>query len=566
MKRISLTAILFFLSMNSSTLKAEFAQLGTEGSVGSVNGPAYTASKESVKQFFDALAARMNRPAVVSTLAAKKKISGSFSFSQPETLLEDISRKMGLVWYFDGNTLYIFDASELKSGLIRLKNSSVNEIKKFLISSDLYDERYPLRSKPGSQTFYLSAPPIYYDLVLKTANYLDQVVDQQITDTSSFINIPLYNIFVENRNYHYRDEIITIPGIASVIRSLISPESSGSLPVSYRTAPPADILAENENREELEESDNTFSLLHDRSRIHWNKRYDGISPGNGVQVIANPDSNSLLVKGKPEELRKIRQLVKMLDVPKRHIEMSVWIIDLKKEEMENLGVIWGGTYRTGDRFGSSLNSGGFSSTVNGASFIATVKALSAENRANIVSRPMLLTQENVPAIFDNNTTFYTSLLAERAASLEHVTWGTTLSVLPRFTDSEEIEMMLSVEDGDSSGSGMRNSDLPKVKRTNISTVARVPKGKSLLIGGYTRDEKTDEQEGIPGLRSIPFIGRLFSYRSSQSSNAVRLFLIEPKEINAGNIRDGRRLISELRNKSATSHLFDWMNNFLDAQR
>lgn len=60
---------------------------------------------------------------------------------------------------------------------------------------------------------------------------------------------------------------------------------------------------------------------------------------------------------------------------------------------------------------------------------------------------MVLTQENIPAIFDNSRTFYTQLIGERSVELQHVTYGTSVNVLPRFTDADEIEMMLNVEDG-----------------------------------------------------------------------------------------------------------------------
>lgn len=520
----------------------------------------YIAAKDSVKQFFDALSARMKTPVIVSNQAAKKKISGTFDFSAPQRLLENITSNMGLVWYHDGNTLYIFDASELKNGVVRLKNSTVAEVKKFLVSSALYDDRYPLRTEAGSQAFYLSAPPVYFDLVLKTANYLDQLAVRE-NDTSSLITIPLYNSFVEDRKYRYRDEVITIPGVASVIRSLTA--SAGS------TLPYEPLIAQQQEESEGEEdaagAEGALNAPLPASRAGSRSR-TALSASSDILVIANPDNNSLLVKGEPEQLNNIKRLVSMLDVPKRHIEMSVWIVDLQKDELEQLGVSWRGSFNLTGQFGVALNSG-ISSTVDGASFMAAVMALSQQNRANIVSRPMLLTQENVPAIFDNSRTFYTRLIGERATSLEHVTYGTSLSVLPRFTDAEEIEMMLSVEDGNEyRREGSNENSLPEVGRTTISTVARVPKGKSLLIGGYTRDENSNLRQSIPGLSNIPFIGRLFGYRQSRSANMVRVFLIQPKEIDSHNSRDGNRLISDLRNKPVEDQLFDWMNNFLDAQR
>ena len=522
----------------------------------------YVAAKEGVRQFFDALAAQMEKPVIVSPLAAKKKISGNFDFSRPQQLLESITSRMGLVWYFDGTTLYVYDASELKNGVIGLQSSSVAAVEQFLVAAGLYDERYPLRSAQGGQTFYLSAPPVYFELVVKAANRLDQqTAPERNALADNLIVIPLYNSFVEDRKYRYRDETITIPGIASVVRMLTASGSAArpAESVAQRAAPP---LAEDA---ELMDEPDALATKNSLLRELPAALAQDLAAGP-VQVIANPDNNSLLVRGGPQQLSNIRRLVALLDVPKRHVEMSVWIIDLQKDELEQLGVKWSGSLNVGGQLGVAIN-GGLSSTVDGASFMATVLALAEQNRANVVSRPMLLTQENVPAIFDNSRTFYTRLVGERSTSLEHVTYGTSLSVLPRFSDREEIEMMLSVEDGNQYRQDDAAADsLPEIGRTNISTVARVPKGKSLLIGGYTRDELSNQRQGIPLLKDIPLLGRLFSYQRNRSANMVRLFLIQPKEIESRNARDGNRLVAELRNKPAEDPLFDWMHNFLDARR
>lgn len=94
-------------------------------------------------------------------------------------------------------------------------------------------------------------------------------------------------------------------------------------------------------------------------------------------------------------------------------------------------------------------------------------------------------------------------------------------------------MSLNIEDGNEekqSVSGNEDSVLPEVGRTHISTVARVPQGKSLLIGGYTRDSRTKDVQKIPLLGDIPLIGSLFRYENQNQNNVVRVFLIQPKEI------------------------------------
>jgi type III secretion system YscC/HrcC family outer membrane pore protein len=272
-----------------------------------------------------------------------------------------------------------------------------------------------------------------------------------------------------------------------------------------------------------------------------------IAAGN-IRIVAYPDTNSLLVKGLPEQVLFIENLVAALDEAKRHVELSLWIVDMQKDDLNQLGVNWQGSLKLGNRMIASLN-GGSVSTLDGTSFIAAVSALENADRARVVSRPVVLTQENVPAIFDNNRTFYAPLIGERTVELQHVTYGTLVSVLPRISASAEIEMVLNIEDGSEIENPRETTDdntpiLPTVGRTRISTVARVPPGKSLLVGGFTRDENSSQSKRIPVLGSIPYLGRLFSYRQTRLANTVRVFLIQPKQIDTPLLVSAQTLVQD----------------------
>lgn len=513
----------------------------------------YVSNKDNARAFFETLSTRLKKPVVLSALASKKRITGSFDLANPLELLKSLTAQLGLVWYQDGQTFYIYDASEIKNVVITLKSINVNEFKKFLIDSSLYDRRFPLQTRQGTRTFYVSGPPVYLDIIAKAAAQMD-VKDVPGSTMSGMAIIPLRHSFSEDRTFKYRDQTLIIPGMASVIRALISNDSS-TVPhlLSTRASAPG-----------------TPAATDPAAGPRIMPPFPGELPGSPslpasanasrqFQVVSNPDTNSVLVKGAPELVEHVRQVVNALDKPKRHVEMSVWIIDIQKEQLDQLGVRWSGSLSMGNSFGASFN-GGISSTVDGASFVARIMALSQNKKANIVSRPMILTQENVPAIFDNNRTFYTKVVGERTAELQHVTYGTSLSVLPRFSGTNEIEMMLNVEDGNQYREQDREM-LPEVGRTNISTIARVPMGKSLVIGGYTRDEQSAEKEGIPVLQHIPIIGNLMKYSTSKNANLVRIFLIQPREVDGA--QDDNALIAKARQKGDAGELSDWMNNFLD---
>ncbi len=116
---------------------------------------------------------------------------------------------------------------------------------------------------------------------------------------------------------------------------------------------------------------------------------------------------------------------------------------------------------------------------NSQQFLLQIDALNKKGNGHIVSRPVLLTQENIPALFDNNTSFYAKLQGERIATLEQVTYGTMVSVMPRISAGNNVEMEVSIEDGaenrDSMGKTSSVEGLPAVNRTSINTVARIAK-------------------------------------------------------------------------------------------
>ena len=93
-------------------------------------------------------------------------------------------------------------------------------------------------------------------------------------------------------------------------------------------------------------------------------------------------------------------------------------------------------------------------------------------------------------------------------------------------------MILDIEDGQQQDNAV-STGLPTVTRTKLSTIARVPRDKSLLIGGYTLEEYRMDKSKVPLLGDLPFIGGAFRSESESYTKKVRVFLIQPKLIEIG---------------------------------
>lgn len=530
----------------------------------------YVANKENLRSFFETVSSYAGKPTIVSKLAMKKQISGNFDLTEPYALIERLSAQMGLIWYDDGKAIYIYDSSEMRNALINLRKVSTNEFNNFLKKSGLYNSRYEIKGG-GNGTFYVSGPPVYVDLVVNAAKLMEQNSDGIEIGRNKVGIIHLVNTFVNDRTYELRGEKIVIPGMAKVLSTLLNNNIKQSTGVN--------VLSEISSRQQLKNVSRMppFPGAEEDDDLQVEKIIStaGAPETDDIQIIAYPDTNSLLVKGTVSQVDFIEKLVATLDIPKRHIELSLWIIDIDKTDLEQLGADWSGTIKIGSSLSASFNNSGSISTLDGTQFIATIQALAQKRRAAVVARPVVLTQENIPAIFDNNRTFYTKLVGERTAELDEVTYGTMISVLPRFAARNQIELLLNIEDGNEINSDKTNvDDLPQVGRTLISTIARVPQGKSLLIGGYTRDTNTYESRKIPILGSIPFIGKLFEYEGTNANNIVRVFLIEPREIdermmnNANEAAVDARAITQqmAKNKEINDELLQkWIKTYLNRE-
>lgn len=486
----------------------------------------YVAHQVNMREFFGGVSAYLGKPIIVSKVAAGKQISGEFDFSAGD-IVDKVSRQLGLISYYDGNAIYVYDASETKNKIIRLKNVSLKTMNAFLKKSGLADPRYSLRGN-GVDTFYLSGPPIYIDLVSNAAEFMES--QENGMENQHIEVIKLNNTFVTDRSYTRREENIVIPGIATVIESLLSNGGKNIAPAVKKNSSVAPLLDTQIDHVEIS-TGNSNTTMPKQSGVATT-----MQASSDIRIIAYPETNSLLVKGTSDQVRFIRNLVEALDEEKRHVELALWIIDLQKDDLDQLGVNWQGTASIGNNFVAGFNvngSAGSFSTLDGNRFMASILALTRDDKARIVSRPVVLTQENTPAMFDNNRTFYTKLIAERAVDLQKVTYGTLVHVLPRFTAKDEIELSLNIEDGSEvqRDEDDANNVLPTIGRTKISTVARVPKGKSLLIGGYTRGESSENVGKIPLLGDLPLVGGIFRYRQTMNKNTVRVFLIRPREIN-----------------------------------
>lgn len=404
-------------------------------------GDSYQARDESLHTVFAALSLPLGLPVIVSREVARKRVSGVFELGAAQQTLEALAEQQGLIWYSDGQVVYVYDASEAKSSAVALRQISVERLRGFMRRSGFDESRYPLRESSG-RTFYVSGPPNYVDQVLHLAQLMDKQRTEVRVGQQTYGVVQVFNTHVADRQYTLGDDKVNVPGMASMIETLLAVEQKN-------------------------EKQRSPGLLADKSLV----------------VIAYPDSNSLLIKGKPAQVKAIEELVLALDKPKRPIEVSLWQVDVDRSEFDKMGAAWAQETNPSTSVTRVLE------PLDDNRLMAQLGVLERQRKARIVAFPVILTQENVPAVFQDHHTFYLPRPGDDSGEWHPVRYGTEASVLPRFAEANQIEMQLTLEDGRQMDSTFKPGSAGAVGRVGVSTVVRLPQGRRLWLGGFRRENE-----------------------------------------------------------------------------
>ncbi len=161
--------------------------------------------------------------------------------------------------------------------------------------------------------------------------------------------------------------------------------------------------------------------------------------------------------------------------------------------------------------------------------MSRIAALQSDGDASIVSRPSILTVDNMGALVDISETFYIQSTGERVAEVTPISVGVTLRVTPRII--EQSGTPGSAYGGryrrrrHSGPEGPEPADRAAQHRRHAGCVAEQS---SLLIGGFDTERNLRQKDAVPGLGEVPALGLLFGKKRDEVQKRERLFLITPK--------------------------------------
>lgn len=376
-----------------------------------------------------------------------------------------------------------------------------------------------------------------FDKILPTIEFWVNRLDQPVSEgeVSTFV------YYVQNGD---------APALSSLLNGIYSGE---------RGSDTGDNSSTNETNETANISGATTSTSISESRPNL-ELTGGISDDieGDITIIPDPDTNSLIIRTSPRNYPAILALINKLDLFPQQVLIEVLIVDLSVDESTDIGVDWGikGTAGSTTVAGGVNKALGVGDTVLGAGIgtatasflpggsffigdpdkvIAQLQIFASDSRANILANPILVTSDNKAASISitdeipiNSTTLTTNTTEPvTSTTVEYRSVGIKLDITPKINSDNYVNLKINQE---ISSRGADVGSTPSFNTRLVNTEVVLKDNQVLVMGGLMRTNTTDTISGVPFLKDLPFIGRLFGTKSTTLSKTELMIFITPHVI------------------------------------
>ena len=167
---------------------------------------------------------------------------------------------------------------------------------------------------------------------------------------------------------------------------------------------------------------------------------------------------------------------------------------------------------------------------------AFIQALESKNVLQILAEPNLLTVSGEPANFLAGGEFPFPTIQGGAAGVGQITiqfkeFGIRLNFLPYVTPRGSILLKVSPEVSSldySNGLTVNGFAVPGLSTRRVQTEIELENQQSFVIAGLLDKQITEQLNKIPGLASIPLLGKLFQSKSLQKNDTELLIVVTPE--------------------------------------
>lgn len=262
-----------------------------------------------------------------------------------------------------------------------------------------------------------------------------------------------------------------------------------------------------------------------------------------------PDNRNklLIVNDVPSRIKKVKELISILDTPERQVMIEARIVEVNTEYRNQLGVNWELNYSntTNDNTapnefsigggGNFLLSPALATTGVGAGITfgnslldssvldLRISALEAGSKLKVISTPRVATLNGESATIKQGTEQPYQTVEDGEVKVEYKEAVLELTVTPVINpDGSIILDILAKNDSLLEGGG------GALTKKEAQTKVLVMDGETTVLGGVFIETDSGSNSGIPVLGDVPVLGHLFKSTSESNTKDELLIFITPR--------------------------------------
>jgi general secretion pathway protein D len=264
-----------------------------------------------------------------------------------------------------------------------------------------------------------------------------------------------------------------------------------------------------------------------------------------VFVIADPDTNSLLVTTLTRHIPRLKEILAELDRPVPQVLIKCLIAEVTHDDTIDFGTEFSvlnldmngqPIVRAGTDFGIAGETSGAVVRLLETEATAALRALESVGKLDVLSRPYILASDNQAAtitVGQEVPRITQSRLTETGQTINTVEYedvGIILNVLPHINADGMVILEVAPEISQLTGTTVPISvgvGAPVIAKRSAYSRVGIRNGNTIVIGGLMEDRKTVTVRKVPILGDIPLVGYAFRRDVVTKSKTELLIFLTP---------------------------------------
>ena len=294
-----------------------------------------------------------------------------------------------------------------------------------------------------------------------------------------------------------------------------------------------------------------------------------------VRVIADKDTNSLLILATPGDYEVVENALRRLDVVRRQVLVEVLLAEVQLTDELSFGLDY--YIKTRNNTSGSLNQGGLptggpiitpTNTVPAFAGLqlvnytadqvrAVLNTLGSDKKAKTLAAPHIMVLDNEKAEIKVGSRISVQTQTQTGVStgtgvlnsFQYLETGVLLDVTPRINSGGMVTLEIEQEVSAPTSTPTAINPNPDIGTRNAKTSVAVASGESVALAGLIQENLTTDSSGIPLISKIPVLGALFGSQSFHRDRTELVLIVTPLIVS--NPLQAREVTEELRAKMPT---------------